>query len=139
MESETTTLITSLMSTSNETRQSAERQMKESRTNQAEVLLQALMNFIEQAGASSDQVKQQQASMAALLLKKQYLDDRVEEDGLWQLDKAQAIELKNKISSTINFTVQHKMLLNRKADIICKCYKKTENYDEMIGNLVTLL
>ena len=79
--------------------------MKESRTNQAEVLLQALMNFIEQAGASSDQVKQQQASMAALLLKKQYLDDRVEEDGLWQLDKAQAIELKNKISSTINFTV----------------------------------
>jgi len=36
--------------------------------------------------------------MAALLLKKQYLDDRAEEDGLWQLSKAQAIELKNKIS-----------------------------------------
>jgi len=43
MESETSTLIESLLSASNETRQSAERQMKESRTNNAEALLQALM------------------------------------------------------------------------------------------------
>tara|TARA_B110000285_G_scaffold200547_1_gene234515 strand:+ start:470 stop:667 length:198 start_codon:yes stop_codon:yes gene_type:complete len=30
-------------------------------------------------------------------------------------------------------------LLQRKADIICKCFRKIENYEEMIQSLVGLL
>jgi len=46
--------------------------------------------------------------MAALLLKKQYLDDRAEEDGLWQLSADQAMELKTTLWSSINFEAQGK-------------------------------
>lgn len=49
------------------------------------------------------------------------------------------VELRNAISQSINFNTNSKLLLQRKADIICKCYKKLEIYPEMIQNLVTIL
>ena len=49
------------------------------------------------------------------------------------------VELRNAISQGINFNTNSKQLLQRKADIICKCYKKLEIYPEMIQNLVTIL
>ena len=47
------------------------------------MLLKGLVEFIVAAGADADKAKQAQATMAALLLKKQYLDDRSEEEGFW--------------------------------------------------------
>lgn len=86
-----------------------------------------------------DPIKQNQASLACLLLKKQYLDDRDDEKDMWQLTNEHVVELRNAISNSINFEVNSKLLLERKADIICKCYKKLEIYPEMIQNLVTIL
>jgi hypothetical protein len=125
-------LIEQLMGANNEQRSSAERLMKDSRQNQAEQLLQGFVQFIVQTGNDPDPIRQNEASMAALLLKKQYLDDRVEEETFWQLSNQHVIDLKNTISASINFEVQTKLLLERKADIICKCFRKLENYEEMI-------
>lgn len=86
-----------------------------------------------------DSKSQNQASLACLLLKKQFLDDREEEKGMWQLTNENVVELRNEISSNINFVINSKLLLERKADIICKCYRKLEIYPEMIQNLVTIL
>ena len=63
-------MIEQLMSASNENRQSAERLMKDSRENKSEQLCQSLVEFIVTAGNDSDATKQNQASLAALLLKK---------------------------------------------------------------------
>jgi len=73
------------------------------------------------------------------MLKKQFLDDRLEEEGLWALTNEHTTELLSQISGSINFATQSKALLERKADIICKCYKKLESYDQMIKNLVDIL
>jgi len=89
--------------------------------------------------ATAEGVDEGKASFALLLLKKQYLDDREEEDGLWKMDNGQINALKDQISASINFNCQSKSLLNRKADIICKCFRKLETYPEMIQNLVGLL
>jgi len=45
------------------------------------------VKFIEDAGASADNNKQQEGCLAALLLKKHYLDGRTNEEGLWQIPK----------------------------------------------------
>lgn len=58
---------------------------------------------------------------------------------MWQLTNENVVELRNEISSNINFVINSKLLLERKADIICKCYRKLEIYPEMIQNLVTIL
>jgi hypothetical protein len=34
-------------------------------------------------GADADATKQSRAQFAALMIKKQYLDDRLEEEGMW--------------------------------------------------------
>lgn len=47
---------------------------------------------------------------------------------MWKLDGAGANDLRTAISGSLNFAVQSKGLLERKADIICKCHKKTESY-----------
>jgi hypothetical protein len=57
--------------------------MKDSRENKSEQLCQSLVEFIVAAGNDSDTTKQNQASLAALLLKKQYLDERLEEEKFW--------------------------------------------------------
>ena len=113
--------------------------MKQMRESQAEQLLQGLMAYVVEMGANADNTKQQQASLAALLLKKQYLDERAEEEKLWKLNNEQIGELKNQLSSSINFGVQSLNFLKRKADIICKCFNKLDTYNEMIENLVQLL
>ena len=113
--------------------------MKDSRENKSEQLCQSLVEFVVAAGNDADATKQNQASLAALLLKKQYLDDRLEEEKFWQLTNQHATDIKNTISSSINFSNQSKLLLQRKADIICKCFRKLETYEEMIQNLVALL
>ena len=139
MENEFDGLVANLMSASNADRQSAERMMTDKRKGNGQELLQSLTQYIITNGADADATKQQHASFAAILLKKQYLDDRAEEDGCWQLETAQVEELCRTISQSIDFKVQSHSLLNRKADIICKCFKKMEKYDEMIQNLVTIL
>lgn len=73
------------------------------------------------------------------MIKKQYLDDREEEAGAWQLDADGANALRTAISGSLNFAVQSKGLLERKADIICKCHRKTESYESMITDLTALL
>ena len=77
------TMIEQLLSASNEQRQSAEKLMKDIRQNKSEHLLQGLVDFIASTGGNPDATKQNQASLAALLLKKQYLDERPEEEGFW--------------------------------------------------------
>jgi hypothetical protein len=49
--------------------------------------------------------------MAALLLKKQFLDERSEEEGMWQISNENAVTLKNTISASLNFGIQSKLLL----------------------------
>lgn len=83
MNTEIGQMIEQLMSASNESRQSAERLMKDSRENKSEQLCQSLVEFIVQAGNDPDSTKQNQASLAALLLKKQYFDERLEEEKFW--------------------------------------------------------
>ena len=53
--------------------------------------------------ATAEGVDEGKASFALLLLKKQYLDDREEEDGLWKMDNGQINALKDQISASINF------------------------------------
>lgn len=95
-----------------------------------------LVDYIAGSGVQEDATKQNQAALAALLLKKQYLDNRPEEEAMWQLSNEHINELRNKMSESINFQLNSKLLLERKADIICKCCNKLEIYPEMIQNLV---
>ena len=79
--------------------------MKDSRQNQSELLLTGLTEFVVSASAQDDKNKQSQATMAALLLKKQFLDERTEEEGMWQITNEHAVTLKNTISASLNFGV----------------------------------
>lgn len=74
-----------------------------------------------------------------LLLKKLFLDDRAEEENLWKPVNDQIIVIKDKVSQSIDFANNSINLLRRKAEVICKCFRKLESYDEMIQNLVSLL
>lgn len=75
------------------------------------MLLSGLTEFVVATGADPDQSKQSQATMAALLLKKQFLDGRSEEEGFWQMSNEHAVTMKNTISQSLNFQVQSKQLL----------------------------
>ena len=133
MNSEIESLIANVMSPSNEARSQAEAKVKELRTSSAETFLNQLVEF---AVSCQDVVK---SSFAHLLIKKQFLDDREEEEGLWKMSPEQTAQLKDKISQSIDFVAQPSSLLKRKADIICKCFRKLETYPEMIQNLVSVL
>ena len=61
--------------------------------------------------------------MAALMLKKMYLDKRAEEEGLWQLSPPDFAVLKDQVLGSITFT-EKLALLKRKAEIVCTCYKE---------------
>ena len=63
-----------------------------------------------------------------MLLKKTYLDNRLEEKELYQLNAEEVQGLKNTIGQSINFD-QPLNLLKKKSEIICKLYKKTEEYN----------
>ena len=86
--------------------------------------MEALLEFVVSEGADGDATKQSRAQFAALLIKKQYLDDKIEE-AVWQVDGAMATSLRERIGASLNFAAQSKGLLERKADIICKCHRKT--------------
>ncbi len=77
--------------------------------------------------------------MAAVLLKKFYLDKRAEESGLWQLSKPEFAALKDEVLKSIDFTNQSMLVLKKKAEIVCACYREIENYPELIQQLVTVL
>jgi hypothetical protein len=47
--------------------------------------------------------------------------------------------LRDRISKSINFEIQSKLLLFRKADIICACYSKIGDFAKIIDELATLL
>ena len=51
--------------------------------------------------------------------------EKEKKEGEWELTKEQVVEVKDKLSRNINFEVETKQLLCRKADIICRCYRKT--------------
>ena len=76
--------------------------------------------------------------MGALILKKFFLDKRKEEEGLWQLSSSDFGNLKDQILASIDFT-QSMLLLKRKAEIVCTCYKEIQNYPELITSLVGVL
>jgi len=70
------------MGSSNEQRKAAEAQINELRKSNAEAFLKELVQFVGQS-SDGDKEVQQKGSFAALLLKKQFLDDKSEEEGLW--------------------------------------------------------
>lgn len=74
-----------------------------------------------------------------MLLKKLFVDNRKEEEGLWQLSAGEYIQLKEAITSSLNFGGSTLSLLKRKADLICACYREIKNYPELILSLVNLL
>ena len=137
MDSGIQNIIAGISSGDNTQRQAMEQTMKEKRAANGQELLTHLTQFVLEKG-SVEGPDQEQATLAALLLKKQFLDDRKEEEGLWQVNKDQIAELKTTMSQSLNFKVQSKQLLKRKADLICKCYRKLESYDEMISGLKAL-
>lgn len=126
-------LIDGLLSADNQQRQAAEATMKQLRESNGEDLLHALLTY---AVADREESK---ASLALLMIKKQYLDDRPEEEKLWQTSQPHLFALRDQVSLSLNFQAQSNQILKRKADIICKCYRKLDSYPEMIQNLVALL
>lgn len=76
--------------------------------------------------------------MAAMILKKFFLDKRKEEEGLWQLSADEFRQLKDFVLASIDFN-QPMLFLKKKADIICACYREIENYPELIQSLVQVL
>lgn len=118
-----------LQGADNQSRQAAETQLNSARTEHPTQLLQA---FIDIVVAPSGDVNQQ--VYACMLLKKTYLDDRTEEKALQQLSEEQLQGLKQTIGSSINFD-QPTNLLRRKAEVVCKLYKKSANYGELIQML----
>ncbi len=70
--------------------------------------------------------------MAGVLIKKLYLDKREEEKALWQLQPADVLALKDQVLASVDFQNNKMSLLKRKAEIICSCYRDTQNYQELI-------
>ena len=58
METQMSQLIEQILSANNESRQGAERTMKENRQNNAEAFLTQFVEFINQAGSQEDSTKQ---------------------------------------------------------------------------------
>jgi len=58
---------------------------------------------------------------------------------MWQLTNENVVELRNAMMGSINYLVNSKKLLEKKAEIICKCFKRLDTYPEMIQNLVAIL
>jgi hypothetical protein len=133
MNSEYATIVDHMTGSNNQLRTEAEQAIKKARAESAEAFLKQIIDFVM---VCTDETK---TSFSLLLLKKLYLDDRVEEEGQWKLENAQVSQLKDTISGSIDFKTNSVPMLRRKADIICKCFRKLENYQEMIQNLVALL
>jgi importin-5 len=77
-------------------------------------------------------------TLACILLKKLYLDDRTEEEKCVQLNPDELATLRNKIENQIDMEKEPMTLIRRKAEIICKLYKKQGDYSELIAKLQML-
>lgn len=133
MNSEFATIVDGILSANNEQRQQAEAAIKTARATNGQGFLEQIIVY------TSSQNDDQRVSFALILLKKLYLDDREEEKDQWQMSSDQITTLKNTVSASINFAADSINVLRKKAEIICKCFKKLETYEEMIQNLVSLL
>lgn len=133
MNSEFASIVDNMLGGNNEFRQQAEQGIKKARAENAQQFLEQIIAYI------SEVQDDNKVSFAMVLLKKLYLDDRPEEQGQWQMTNEQVVTLKNTISQSINFASNSINILRRKADIICKCFRKLETYEEMMQNLVQLL
>ena len=74
-------------------------------------------------------------TLACILLKKFFLDDRAEEEHCPKLNPDDLKQLRTAIEQSIDMTNDPKTILRRKAEIICKIHKKQENYAELIVKL----
>jgi len=73
------------------------------------------------------------SSMACLLLKKLFLDDRKSEQELEQLSAEDIAQMKGVFTSLLsmgNIEAEPMSLLRRKAEILCKIHRKQETYVE---------
>ncbi|TNV74745.1 hypothetical protein FGO68_gene4951 [Halteria grandinella] len=106
-------ILASISAPDNILRKQAEEAMREQRTNNPQGFFTGLLQVATTTG-SADQ------EMAAMLLKKLYVDKRAEENGLWQLSGGDYTQLKNAVVASLDFTqsVSH---LKRKADLVCAC------------------
>jgi hypothetical protein len=114
---ETLQLLTGITEADNSTRNQAEAGIKKLRAEAPQAFFQSLVHLTVTPGGSNHQ------QVAALILKKFFLDKRAEEEGLWQLSPAEFSSLKDTVLGSIQFTEQM-ALLKRKAEIICTCYKE---------------
>lgn len=133
MENQLVQIVDNCLGANNEARQQSERDMKEARSSTAQQFLEALIHV------STTVAEEPKAIFTLLMLKKMFLDDRGEEEGLWKPTNDQIVIIKDTVSKSINFETNSIALLRRKAEVICKCFKKLETYDEMIQNLIQLL
>ena len=118
----TSALITQLMSAQNDERKNAESTLRDRRTTDGQGLLNGLVSYINDRSRN-----EQEAGFASIILKKQFLDDRKEEEGLWQPTGDELNRIKSEISTGLEFETSSRLLLKRRADIISKCYSKLDN------------
>ena len=83
MESRIADLMQTLMKGSNDDRKAAEETLKGARKNEAQQLLTSLVQYVNDSGLNADKETQEKGCLAAILLKKQFLDDRLEEKECW--------------------------------------------------------
>ena len=124
---EMTQLMDSLKSADNNVRTQAEAQLATLRQSRPRDLYQGFMNVI-QAGTLENI---QTTSLACLLLKKFFLDERKSEENLEQLTADDICQMKAAFHSLLKME-EPISLLRRKAEIICKLHKKANSYPELI-------
>ncbi|CDW84107.1 importin beta- [Stylonychia lemnae] len=127
-------VVQGLKEADNNIRKQAEEKLNQLREHDSQNLLKGFIDLI--CIVNNEQVPNQ--VMAAVLLKKLYLDKRTEEASFWQLSGQDFVQLKDQILTNIDFQ-QPMLLLKKKADIICACYREIKNYPELIQQLVAVL
>ena len=124
--------LTNMSNPKNEIRQSAEAALAQLREKSARPLYEGLMQVICTKASEINQ-----CSLACVLIKKFYLDERQSEISLEQLNKEDLIQMKEAISGQMDLT-QPMSLLRRKAEILCKLHHKLETYSEIVTMLTQL-
>lgn len=100
--------------------------------NQSSALFQGFLHAI----TASDNLTIK--TLACILLKKFFLDDRAEEKECPQLTADDLNSLKAAMEQSINMKDDPMPLLRRKAEIVCKIHKKENAYAELITKLQCL-
>ena len=118
-------LLENLKATDDSVRTQAEATLQQIREQNARDLYQGFMTVI-QAGGDP-----QTMSLACLLLKKYFLDERKSEENLEQLTLEDVSQMKAAMYGLLNME-EPMSLLRRKAEILCKLHKKEESYAEQV-------